>query len=183
MAHLIALARRVYGNEINGERVHGDINLIAGDRALLEELSRGELAAAQAEAFHQMTSNRGLHITRVSVTRGRRMLINAVWNKNGTFVVAPLQQPLDIGHRRLGTLMVSVQDVVGYVKLIHVYTGAHLVVRGASGQVRASLPAAAHTHLPSSGYVTIGGRRYAVGSFHLGGWGGEPLTGWVLKPA
>ncbi len=157
--------------------------MIAGYQTLLGDLSRGELAAAQAEAFHQMTSHRTEHITRVSFKRGRRMLINAVWNGNGSFVVAPLGQGLDISGRRLGTLLVCVQDVIGYVKLVHIYTGAQVVVRGASGQVRASLAAAVDTPLPSSGYVTISARRYVAGSFHLLGWGGESLTVWVLQPA
>ena len=182
-AGAIAVAKHIYSNETNGVRVHNDARLIASDRVLLNDLSRGELAAAQAEAFRQMTSHRTEHITRVSFRRGRRLLINAVWNGNGSFVVAPLAQGIDISGRRLGTVLVSVQDVIGYVKLVHIYTGTQVVVHGSSGQVRASLAAATHTRLPSSGYITITGQRYGVGTFHLRGWGGELLTVSVLKPA
>jgi hypothetical protein len=180
---LIAVAEHLYGNEINGGRVHYDLAFVAGNQVLLNDLSQGDLAAAQAEAYSQMTGNPVRHITRVSVIKGRRTLINAVWNGNGVFVVAPLEQTLGFHGRRLGTLLVSVQDVVGYVKLVHKYTGAEAVVRGASGQVRASLPAAAHVALPSSGSVTIAGTRYIVGSFHMAGWDKEPMTTWVLEPA
>jgi hypothetical protein len=180
---VLAVAKHVYGNEINGGRVHRDLQLVAEDQALLADLSSGALGAAQAEAYRRMTSNPKEHITRVSVTRGRRTLVNAVWNGNGSFVVAPLRQPLDSGGREIGTLLVSVQDVVGYVRLVHLYTGAQVVVRGSSGQVRASLATAVHAPLPSSGYATIGGRRYAVRSFRVSGWGGELLTVWVLEPA
>ncbi len=183
IATAIAVAKHIYNNEITGVRARGDMRLLASDQALLHDLSRGQLAAAQAEAFRQMTSHRTEHITRVSVERGRRLLINAVWNNNGSFVVAPLAQGLDINGRRFGTLLVSIQDVIGYVKLVHIYTGAQVAVRGASGQVRASLTAATHTRLPSSGYLTLSGRRYAAGTFHLRGWGGELLTVSVLKPA
>jgi hypothetical protein len=180
---VIAVAKHVYGKEINGGRAHSDLRFIAADQALLDELSRGELGAAQAEAYSRMTSVPTKHITRVSVLGGRRTLINAVWNRNGSFVVAPLEQGLYLHGRRLGELLVSVQDVVGYVRLVHLYTGAQVVVRGASGQARTSLAAAGHVVLPGSGHVTIAGARYLVGSFSLQGWGGEPLTVSVLEPA
>jgi hypothetical protein len=180
---VVAVAKHLYANEINGGRVHYDLRFVASNQVLLNDLSQGDLASAQAEAYSQMTGNPVRHITRVSVISGRRTLVNAVWNGNGTFVVAPLEQTLDFHGRRLGTLFVAVQDVVGYVKLIHKYTGAQAVVRGGSGQVRSSLAAAGHVELPSSGSVTIAGTKYLVGSFHLAGWAKEPLTTWVLEPA
>jgi hypothetical protein len=180
LAGAVAVAKHTYANEINGSRVHSDVRLVAGDQTLLNDLSRGDLAGAQAEAWSTMVNNRGQHITRISVVNGSHVLVNAVWNGNGSFVVAPLARPLYLNGRNLGTLLVSVQDVVGYVKLVHVFSGAQSVVRGSSGQLRTSLPAAARVTLPSSGQVTIAGRRYRVGSFHARGWGTEALTVWVL---
>ena len=139
LAGALAVARRIYANEVAGGRAHFDLQLVASDHALLADLARGDLAAAQSDAYRQMTGNAYYHITRVSVTRGGRALVNAVWNSNGSFVVAPLSQSLYRGGRSLGTLLVSIQDVVGYVKLIHAFTGAYAVVRGSSGQVRTSL--------------------------------------------
>ncbi len=178
---LIAGARKIYADEIGGVYANRDLRFIAGDSVLLEDLSRGELAAAEAEVHLQMTSNPGLHITRVSVLRAGRMLINAVWNSNGSFVVAPVTQALRLHGRNLGTLLVSIQDVVGYVKLIKRLLGAEAVVRGSSGQVRTLLPAAAHTPLPGAGSVDIAGAEYGAGTFQLGGWRGETLTVWVLR--
>jgi hypothetical protein len=57
------------------------------------------------------------------------------------------------------------------------------VVRGRNGQVRASLSAAARAQLPPAGDARIGGRNYLVRSFRELGWGGEPLTVWVLVPS
>jgi hypothetical protein len=183
LPNAIALARAVYANEINGGRVHADMRLLASDAALLEALARGDLVAAHAEAWRVMTSNRQQHITRVGVVRGGHVLVNAVWNGNGTFVAAPLARAIALHGRSLGTLLVSVQDIIGYVKLTHKLTGDEIVVRGSSGQVRASLPAAARAALPGSGEVKIGATRYRVGSFHVAGWADEPLTVWVLQPA
>jgi hypothetical protein len=183
--HVLAVARHTYANEVNGGRVHSDLQLVASDPVLLNDLVSGDVTAAQAEAQYKMMNNAILHITRIGVVRGGHLVVNAVWNQNGSFVVAPRGQTLYVHGHNLGTLLVSVQDVIGYVKLIHVFTGAYAVVRGSSGQVRASvsLPAAAHVNLPSSGSVTISGHRYGVGSFKTSGWGGEALTVWVLVPA
>jgi hypothetical protein len=179
----IAGARQIYENEINGPRAHADLQFIASDPILLQELDRGEYVAAQAESHLQMLNHAVRHITRVSVIRARQVLVNAVWNGNGFFVAAPVQQALRLHGRYLGTLLVSTQDLVGYVKLIHRDTGAQAVVRGASGEVRTSLPAAAHTYLPASGAANIAGVEYNVGTFQLSGWGGEPLSVWVLEAA
>jgi hypothetical protein len=179
----VATARHVYANEVNGGRVRFDLRLVASDTLLLEALSRGDLAAARAEAHSEMTRNAARHITRVSVLRGATVLVNAVWNSNGTFVVAPLQRGITLRGRPLGTLLVSVQDVVGFVKLAHKFTGDGIVVRGSSGQLRASSPALTRAALPRSGPVSVAGRRYEVGSFAVGGWPGEALTVFVLQPA
>ena len=57
------------------------------------------------------------------------------------------------------------QDVIGFVKLVHRLAGAQVVVRGAPGHVESSLPGAAHAQLPASGDVTIAGQAYVVRSF------------------
>jgi hypothetical protein len=183
LQHALTVAKGTYANEINGGRVHEDWRLVAADQLFLNDLASGHFSAAQAEARYKMMSNAIMHITRVSLLRGNHQLVNAVWNYNGVFVVAPLERTLYVHGRNLGTLLVSVQDVVGYVKLIHKFTGDQAVVRGSSGQVRASLNAAAGANLPSGGFATISGRRYRVGSFHVGGWGGEALTVWLLEAA
>ncbi len=113
------------------------------------------------------------------------MLVNATVNADGVFVVAPGMRVLRLHGRPLGTLLVSIQDVTGFVKLVHNLTHAQVLVRGASGRVRASLGAATRVRLPASGPVTIAGRRrrYLVRSFGEVGWGAEPLTVWILEGA
>ena len=73
------------------------------------------------------------------------------------------------------------QDVVGYVKLVHRLTGAQIVVRGAAGHVETSLPTAAHVALPATGAVTVAGHAYVVRSFRESGFGGEALEVWILS--
>ena len=111
------------------------------------------------------------------------MLVNAIENSDGVFVVRPARRVLGLHGRLLGTLLVSIQDVTGFVKLVHRVTGAEVVVRGTSGHVRTSLGAGALVRLPTSGQVRLAGRTYVVRSLHEIGWGNEPLAIWLLMGA
>jgi hypothetical protein len=79
------------------------------------------------------------------------------------------------------TLRISIQDEIGFVRLIHRHHAVDVVVRGqGSGHVRSSLPAAATATLPRSGPTTIAGVRYDVRSFSRTALGGEPVQIWIL---
>gem|GEM_PF-5984916 len=177
-----AIAAAIYSNESRGSKLYQQLGRIAADGTLLSDLRRGNLRGAYAEAEAQEHSvfNHFAHVTRVSVTRGSRVLFTATVNSNGAFVVAPASRVLRSHGRLLGTLLLSIQDVTGYVKLVHVYTGAEVLVRGSSGQVRTTLAAAVRVPLPTSGSATIAKSRYLVRAFRETGWGNERLTVWVL---
>jgi hypothetical protein len=183
----VNVAKATYHEETMGAKLFQQLARIARDGVLLNALSRNDLADARAEAHAQLKSplNHFAHVTRISVIRGSRVLVNSTVNSDGVFVVAPGSRVLRQHGRSLGTLLVSLQDVTGFVKLVHRRTGADILVRGASGRVRTSLGAAAGVRLPLSGHITIAGRGYFVRSFHEVGWGNkphgsEPLTVWIL---
>jgi hypothetical protein len=182
LAATVLAAQRAYNRETKGSKLRQETARIAADAILLGALARGDVAGARAEAQAQLLSpsNHFDHVTRISVVHGARVLVNATLNSDGTYVVAPARRELALQGRRVGTLLVSIQDVTGFVKLVHRRTGAEVVARGGSGQVRASLTSAASARLPDSGDVRIAGRNYLVRSFGELGWGGEPLTVWVL---
>jgi hypothetical protein len=179
------VAKSSYHSETKGRVLLQQLGRIARDGILLNALSRGDVGSAQAEADAQLRNpgNHFAHVTRISVVRGSRVLVNATVNSDGVFVVAPGSRVLRSHGRLLGTLLVSIQDVTGYVKVVHDLTGADVVARGASGHVRTSRGAPTRGRLPPSGRVTIAGRRYAVRSFRELGWGDEPLTIWILLRA
>jgi hypothetical protein len=84
--------------------------------------------------------------------------------------------------RSLGTLQVSIQDEIGFVRYMHRNYPVDVVVRGrGAAHVRSSLPAAQNAHLPAAGAVTLAGKRYQVGSFAAKALGGEPVTAWILE--
>ncbi len=184
---IVRAAKEIYHSETNGPKLHLELRRIARNGILLDALSKGDVAGAlaAAEAQLQFPLNHFAHLTRISVVRGSRVLLNATINSDGVFVVAPATHLLRLHRRTLGTLLVSIQDVTGFVKLTHRNTGAEVVARGASGRVRTTLGAAAHVRLPSSGQLTIAGNRYLVRSFSEIAWGNEPtgnepLTVWIL---
>jgi hypothetical protein len=182
LAATVGAAQGAYNRETRGSKLRHETARIAADAILLGALARGDLAGARAEAQAQLLSpaNHFAHVTRISVVRGARVLVNATLNSDGVYVVAPARRELALHGRRVGTLLVSIQDVTGFVKLVRRRTGAEVVVRGGSGQVRASLSAAVRAQLPPAGGARIGGRDYLVRSFGESGWGGEPLAVWVL---
>jgi hypothetical protein len=174
---LAGVARKIYQQETDGGVGHAAVKRIARDRALLAALGSANPTAIRTAALRQLF-NPGKHVVRLSVVRGGRTLTNV----GGAFVVAPADLELHgAGGTDLGQLEASMQDIVGYVKLVHRLTGAQIVVRGDTGHVESSLPGAAGAPLPASGNATIAGHAYVVRSFHETGFARERLTVWILS--
>jgi hypothetical protein len=177
---LVVVARQRYSEEVHGAAVHKQLRRVAADPVLLRALRTNNLAALRAEVRLQDATPHA-HISRLRVVRGSRVLADA----GVVFVVAPALKALhDARGRYLGTVQLSIQDVIGYVKYMHRNVHVDVVVRGrGAAHVRMSLPAAARVSLPSSGTVTIGGHRYRVSSFRERGLAGETLRIWILQRA
>jgi hypothetical protein len=173
---LVQVAQRIYNQEVAGSVGRANVRRIARDPALLRALGGGGNGAVRAAALRELFLP-GKHVVRVQVTRGGRTLVDV----GGRFVVGGVGGQLHGGgSRSLGLLEISMQDVLGYRKLVHRMTGAQIVVRGRPGHVETSLPAAARVSLPSSGTVSLQGRTYVVRQFQERGFGGEQLRVWLL---
>jgi hypothetical protein len=173
---LAGVAKRIYRQEVRGDVGHAAVKRISRDRALLAALSGGNRAALRAAALRQLF-NRGKHVVRLSIVRRGQTLTNV----GGAFVVAPAK--LELRARNgvpLGMLEASMQDVIGYVKLVHRLTGAQIVVRGDPGHVESSFTKPPAT-LPASGATTVAGHQYMVRSFQEVGYGREALKVWILR--
>ena len=166
---LVGVARRIYRQEAHGAVGHAAVKRIARDHALRAAMPR-QPAALRAAALRQLF-NPGKHVVRLSVMRDGRTLTDV----GGRFVVSPAQMTV-----QGDVIEASMQDVIGFVKLVHRLTGAQVVVRGAPGHVESSLPGATDTVLPASGSAAIAGQSYVVRSFREVGFGGESLQVWIL---
>jgi hypothetical protein len=173
-AEALRWARARYLKEAQGRVIHADLQQIAGDTTLLEALSRGDLRRALVAANRQLVR----HVVRIRVLRGARVLVDA---NPSSFDVRGSGIALRAANgTSLGRLQITVQDVIGFIKLTDKLTSADAVVRTDGGRMRTSLPAAVGSPLPASGCTRIGSRPYLVRSFRETSFTGEPLTIWLL---
>jgi hypothetical protein len=179
---LADVARRRYAAEVHGGVAIGTLRRVGRDPMLLRALQSGNLNATRAYVARRFPAVwYHWHVSRIRIVRGATVIVET----GVPFVVAPSQMTLrGTGGRTLGTLEVSIQDVIGFVRFMHRNYPVDVVVRGhGAAHVKTSLPAAAHATLPSRGAVTIAGRRYVVRSFQQTAWGREPVTVWILAKA
>jgi hypothetical protein len=167
---LAGVARRIYHQEAAGAVGHVAVKRLARDRALITAMRGHRPGALRAAALRQLF-NPGKHVVRLRVVRGGRTLTDV----GGRFVVSPARVRV-----HGDVIEASMQDVIGFVKLVHRLTGVQVVVRGAPGHAESSLPGAIESALPASGNATIAGRRYVVRSFREVGFAGEALEVWIL---
>jgi hypothetical protein len=172
LATLAGVAQRIYVEESKGTVDQAPLRALERDRPLV---SAGSAAAAAAEATRLM--NAASHITGIRIVRNGRTLANV----HLPFVVGGKLRPLRGAPGVQAAI--SIQDILGYVSLVHRVTGTDVVVRGSSGHALASLQAGTHARLPRSGRVDVAGRTYQALAFDEPGWAGERLTVWLLQPA
>src|ERR1700688_4977160 len=104
-----AIAR--YRLEAAGHAVHTDLKQIAHDAALIGALRAGDIPGALAAANRQLVR----HVVQIRVTRGSRLLLDA---NPSSFDVAGSSIALrSVGGRNLGRLTITVQDIIGFIKL------------------------------------------------------------------
>ena len=172
---LAAVAQRIYFQEVFGSPNSAAYQAISRMPGLVTGLETGNLQLARR------TLNRVIlrHVVHDRVTLGSRTLVDVGLK----FVVAGQPHRLYAPDGTyLGQIEVSIQDVIGYVKLFRRLTGAEILVRGRAGHVKASLAGLRQVTPPASGPFAFAGRTYAVSSFVRTGFAGEPLRVWILDP-
>lgn len=158
--------------------IHSELRRIARDGVLVHDLSVGDLGAALAEADRLLVR----HVVRMRVVRGARILVDA--NPTSFSVAGAAKRLRTHGGRMLGRLEITIQDVIGFIKLTYRHDGAAAtVVRAQGGRTLTNLAAAGRARLPASGCVEVAKSAYVVRSFHTTSFTGRPLTVWLLtKP-
>jgi hypothetical protein len=173
----VAHAEGRFNLEVTGSAVHTQLIRVAQDATFLAALRSGQYAAALAEANSQLTH----HVVRIRVSHGSRLLVDA--NPSSFSVNGPTLELRQHNGSALGLLRITIQDVLGFVKLVHKFTHSELLVRGRRGAVVTSLPALANRSLPAYGCVSAGGTTYLTRSFGQLSFTGDPVTVWVLVAA
>jgi hypothetical protein len=180
---LLATARAIYEGQVRGPHSLAVLHRVGSDPILLRDLQAGQIGAARAYVALQFPKVwYHWHVSRLRIAQGNRL----VTELGVPFVLPPSQMTLHgPGGRPVGTLQVSMQDEIGFVRLMHRrYPPVQVVIRGqGASHLRTSMRAAALAKLPASGSVRLGGRRYLVRSFTEPSWDGGPVTVWILAPA
>jgi len=173
-----AIARHQYNLEIHGGAAFAALHKVGRDPTLLRLLRSGNAGATRTYVRQRFSATwYHLHVSRMRILQGTRVVIET----GVSFAVAPVQMTLRSGGRPVGTLQVSIQDAIGFARLLHRHHPIQVVVRGQrAGHVVSSLPAAVQVRLPSAGTVSIAGQRYRVSSFREVAWDHERITVSVL---
>jgi hypothetical protein len=177
---LTAIAKQHYAGEVSGQHTIQTLHSLGSDATLLRLLGSRDLTAARAYIARMYPDVwYHWHVSRMKIVQGSRLV-----SELGVPFVIPASHMTLRGPngRNVGTLYVSMQDEIGFERLMHrIYPKLQLVIRSQrSHQLRTSMYSAAFVKLPASGTVRISGQRYLVRSFHEKDWSGEPVTIWLL---
>jgi hypothetical protein len=120
-----AVARKIYLGELTGHEVGEDVAHVAGSAELASAVASGSASAAYA-VVHQIVYTPHWHIVRLRVLRNGRALADV----GGPYIIAPISGALRQGGAKVGSFVMSVQDDVGYVKLVTRFTGVPIDLYG-----------------------------------------------------
>jgi len=122
------VAHRIYSGEFGSEEVRADVAHITGSRELLTALASPNLAAVY-RAVYTIVYMPHWHIVRLRVSAHGRVLADV----GGPDIIAPISGVLRFRGRIIGHFVMSVQDDLGYVKLVSHFTGIPIdLYRGGS---------------------------------------------------
>jgi hypothetical protein len=123
------VARQIYLGERFSSEVRADRRQVERNAPLLRALADREPVAIRQAVTSLVFSH--THIVRLRVTRGSTVLADV----GGPDVLAPVGGPLRLGGRAVGRYLLSVQDDLGYVKLVTRFVGVPLLLQRGSRQL------------------------------------------------
>jgi len=150
----VAVAQRIYAGELHSREVSADLAHVTGSRELLGALASANVAAVKA-AVTTIVYTPHWHIVRLRVLAHGRVLADV----GGPDVIAPVSGSLSYRGRQVGTFVMSVQDDLGYTKLVSRFTGVPIdLYRGGSFLMGTLQPAPSTLHSGAS--LRVAGRSY-----------------------
>lgn len=173
---LTRIARLIYEGEA-GRRTEPQVRRVQRNQALLRAVARRDPVATRAAVAALLHE----HIVRLRISAGGRLLSDL----GGPFVLAPVQAPLRLGGRDVGSLLLSIQDDEGYKRLAQRLVGLDVLMYMGSQLVKSTLgstPALAPAAVPPSGPFSYRGKRYRTYTFNGSAFPSGPLRITVLIP-
>ncbi|MEA2226201.1 MAG: hypothetical protein QOE67_1483 [Solirubrobacteraceae bacterium] len=172
-----AVAQRIYAGEVHSSATDSDKHQIESDGPLLSAMQSGDRAAIRA-AVHRLVYSH-THIVRLRVSRGSELLDD----EGGPYILAPVSGRLRLHGKEIGHFVFSVQDDLGYVKLVTRFIGAPLVLRTDAGNVPVGgLLSPGPASIPDRGPVDYRGVHYQAYSFKAEAYPSGRLRASLLLP-
>lgn len=171
------VATRIYGGELSGSETRADRHEVESYAPLLEAVSSGNSGAIEAAVTSLVYSH--THIVRLRVTKGSSVLADV----GGPYIIAPVSGSLRLNGRTIAHYVLSVQDDLGYVKLVTRFLGAPVLLRVGSQQlpIEGTL-SPGPASIPANGPVTYRRALYQAFSFGARSFPGGPLRVSLLVP-
>ena len=154
------VARRIYEGELTGSETRSDQRQVESYAPLLNAVAAGDRAAIKAAVTSLVFAH--THIVRLRVTRGSRVLADV----GGPYIIAPVGGTLRLHGRAIGRYVLSVQDDLGYIKLVTRFLGVPLAMRGWLARAAGRRPRSGTRKIPDHGPVSYRGRSYEAFSFN-----------------
>jgi hypothetical protein len=173
------VAKRIYRDELTGTETLLDASRVRAFAPLIEALrpASPDPAAVRA-AVHALVYKPHWHIVRLRVTRGARVLADV----GGPNVIAPVAGTLRSRGRTVGHYVLSVQDDLGYVKLVTRFIGAPVDLYRHGALVMGTLPAVASARSDGT-RLDAGGRSYLVSNIAAEAFPSGALQVSLLAPS
>ncbi|MGZ6641759.1 MAG: hypothetical protein ACXVFT_07975 [Solirubrobacteraceae bacterium] len=150
------VAHNVMAGEAAGAGARFAVRHAEKDAAFRRAVAAGDPAAVRA-AIVTFFRDKRFHIVRVRAWRGGR-LVNDV---GGPFVLSPATGTIRApGGRVAGRFLLAVQDDTGFIKLVHRFTGADVVLRKGSVPVPGSNISPGPPFAPGLGMTTYHGQTF-----------------------
>jgi hypothetical protein len=171
------VATRIYGGELSGSETRSDQHQVESYAPLLEAVSSGSSAAVEAAVTSLVYSH--THIVRLRITKGSSVLADV----GGPYILAPVSGSLRLNGRTIAHYVLSVQDDLGYVKLVTRFLGVPIVMRvGAQQLPIEGMLTPGPASIPANDPVTYGHVLYQAFSFGARSFPGGPLRVSLLVP-
>jgi hypothetical protein len=175
----VAAARRIYAGELHGGEARADIGHVTGSEALLSAMAASDPAAVQA-AVHGLVYAPHWHIVRLRVLKAGRVLADV----GGPYIIAPISGTLRWHGRAVGSYVMSVQDDVGFVKLVSRFIGAPIDIYQNGSFLMGTLKPAPRA-VSTGATVTVAGSSYRANVMQAGAFpsGSLEISLFAKQPA
>jgi hypothetical protein len=175
------VAELIYVGE-TGNSARKQVRRVQGNQPLLQAVEHHEPAAAE----HAIDALLNQHIVRLRVSSAGQLLSDV----GGPYVLGPVTAPLRLGGRTIGSLVLSIQDDEGYLRLTRRLAGLAVLMymnlgAGPPRLVKDSLgpmPGPPLSSVPASGAYQYSGHSFRVFTINAKAFPSGPLTIRVLVP-